>query len=736
VIPNHPMEDRVIHLREYLKIIVKRRHVVCMFLGVAFAISLIVTFSATPIYVATAKVLIEKSEPSNIGPMNSYYVPYDPDYYETQYQLIKGVSVAKKVVKMLNLDRSYETYFKVEKQGPNIIGGTIGWLREACSVVLHVTGIAKSETVPPVKKEPEEELEAKSDAIAKAISGSLIVTPIRNSKLVTISYLSSNPDFATLIVNSVTKAYIEDLLDMKMSSSRNAMRWLTEKAEEERTKVQKSEEALQEYMRSKDIVTLENRIAMVPEKLSEVATKIAVAETKRKEVESLYNKVKEIMENPDKAETIPAITSDPTIQSLRVQILKAEQNISDLSKKIGQKHPAMIAAVADLKVLREKKDQEIRRVVESIRNEYELAVANEENFRKMAAQTKNETMNLNEKFIQYEALKRETEASKQLFDAIVKKIKEQDITQDIRTVDVWVVEKAEVPTSPATPNKAHNVLLGLIVGLLGGIGIAFFVEYLDNTIKSAEDAEAKLGVPVLGVVKLLKSGEKRMEEIILKEPRSAFAESYKVLRTAILLSSAITPPKNILMTSAEPGEGKTVTSVNLALTIAQADHAVLLVDSDLRRPRVHQIFGLDNAKGLSTYLAGASDIDIIYKGVVPNLSIIPSGPIPPNPSELLSSGNMHKLIGALNEKFDFIIWDAAPLLTVTDSLILSKILDGTIIVAKAGNSTYESVNRALKALHDMESHFLGIVINGLDIKKNDYYNRYYQYGYGDRDVSQ
>ncbi len=292
-----------------------------------------------------------------------------------------------------------------------------------------------------------------------------------------------------------------------------------------------------------------------------------------------------------------------------------------------------------------------------------------------------------------------------------------------------------MPRAAAKPDKAHNVLVGLLIGLLGGVGLAFFVEYLDNTIKSVEDVEAKLGVPVLGVVTLLTASEKRMEEIILKEPRSVFGESYKRLRTAILLSSAGNSPKNILVTSAVPGEGKTATSLNLALTIAQGEHSVLLVDSDLRKPRIHKIFGLNNEKGLSTYLAGASDIDIISKAVVPNLNIIPSGPIPPNPSELLSSAHMQHLLVTLSEKFDFIIWDAAPLLTVTDSLILSKILDGTIIVAKAGNTTYESVSRALKSLHDVEARFLGLVINGLDIKKNDYYYQYYHEGYGDQDVT-
>ena len=568
------------------------------------------------------------------------------------------------------------------------------------------------------------------DALARTISASIVVTPVKNSKLVHIGYMSPNPEFAALVANSVAKAYIEDLLEMKMISSRNAMRWLTEKADEEKAKLQRAEKSLQEYMRAKDIVTLENKITMVPEKLSEVATKIAAAETRRKELESHYEKVREVAQNPDKAETIPAIASDPTVQSLRVQILKAEQNVSELSKKFGSKHPTMITAQSDLRVLIEKREQEIRRVIESIRNEYELAKANEANFRRMAAQTKSETLNLNEKFVQYEALKREAESSRQLFDTIIKKIKEQDITQDIRTVDVWVVERAETPKAPAKPKKAQNMLIGLLVGLFGGIGLAFVVNHLDNTIKSLDEAEGRLGVPVLGVVTLLKTPGTPIEEISMKEPRSLHAETYKGLRTSVLLSSGGAPPKNILVTSVMPGEGKTVTSVNLAMSIAQASHSVLLIDSDLRRPRIHKIFGLRNEKGLSTYLAGASDMDIVVSEVAPNLSIVPSGPIPPNPSELLSSAHMTMLLEALKPKFDFLIWDTTPLLTVTDGLILSKILDGTILVTKAGYATYEGVSRALKSLQGMESRFLGILINGLDAKKSGYYSRYYEYGYG------
>ncbi len=727
------MEEKEIHLRDYYRVVVKRKYTVFTFFAVVFVAVLLATLSMTPVYTASTKVLIEKSEPSKLAVTNFYYVPYDPDFYETQYQLIKSTSVAQKVVETLSLDRNYERYFKDEGKGFNVIGGTVQWFREIFSLLGRIAGTSDSGSGEEPEKEGAEE-DSRVKALSQMISDSLMVSPIKNSKLVNISYQSTNPEFAAMVVNSVAKAYKEDLLDMKMSSSKYEMRWLTEKAEEEKAKLEKSEKALQEYMRDNDIVTLENRIAMVPEKLSEVATKLAAAETKRKEVESLYNKVKDVAKDIDKAETMPVIASDPTIQSLRTQILKAEQNIMDLSKKYGQKHPTMITAMADLKGLREKKEREIRRVTESIKNEYELARANEESLRRMAAQTKADTLNLSEKFIQYGVLKREAETNKQLYDAIIKRIKEQDVTQDIQTVDVWVVEKAEVPKYPSKPRKSLNIMLGLVLGLFGGVGLAFFIEYLDNTIKSPEDVETKLGLPVLGMVALLKSKDKSIDAIAVKEPQSTFAESYKALRTAILLSSAVKSPRNLLITSIGPGEGKTVTASNLALTIAQSEHKVLLVDGDLRKPRIHRVFDLDNSEGLSTYLAGASALRIVPSGVLPNLSLLPSGPVPPNPSELLGSSKMPDLLRVLGEKFDFIVWDSAPLLTVTDSLVLSRFLDGTIIVAKAGATTFESVARGLKSFRgrrqtDKDHHLLGVIINGIDLKSDIYYYRYYNYQY-------
>ncbi len=409
--------------------------------------------------------------------------------------------------------------------------------------------------------------------------------------------------------------------------------------------------------------------------------------------------MKGLASNPEALEDLPAITSDPTIQSIRSQILAAEQTITEYQKKYGQKHPAMVTALADLRTLKEKKLEQVRRVVESIKNQYELARASEENFRRYAGQTKAETLTIGEKFIQYGVLKREAETSKQLFDAIVARIKEQGVTQDIQTINMWVMEKAEVPTRPTTPNTKKNILLGLLAGLFGGVGLAFFVDYLDNTIKSPEEIETRFSMPVLGTIEFLKPELGIIEELVRKDPRSHLAENYRVIRTNILLSSAEKHPKNIVVTSTSPQEGKTTTAVNLATILAQSGDPILLIDADLRRPRIHKIFGIDNTKGLSTYLAGASDIQ--FASIEPpaeSQHIFPAGPLPPNPSELLGSNRMKELITSLEEKFDFIIWDSPPLFTVAESLILCKMMNGTIYVTQAGKTTYEDLGQGLKSL--------------------------------------
>jgi len=716
------IEEREIHLRDYLRIIDKRRYTVYTFFIVVFTVVLVTTFSATPVYKASTKVLIEKREAAPL--MTNYgYMPYDPDFYETQYQIIRSVPVARRVVQMLDLERTYSSSLRGGDNGFSLMGTISEWFRDLSSLILG----KKAETS---SGRQAGNSDARVDMLAKMISGGITVDPVKNSKIVTISYMSSNPELARSVANTVAQAYIDELLDLNMSSTQHMLQWMTKKAEEEKKKLDDSEKALQQYIKSQDLVTVRNKTASVPDQISQLNSQLVTAETKRDEMETLYNQVKEVSGRPGMAETVSAVADDPTLQALRRQILEAEQKIMDLSQKYGKKHPLMIRAREDLNVLKAKKEQEIKRVIDSIKNEYALAKSNENNLRRMLAEAKGHAINLNEKFIEYDMINRDVETNRQLYEALIKRIKEQNITEQIQTTNVMIVQKADTPGAPVKPRKTVNLLLGLIVGLFGGIGMAFFVEYLDQTVKSPEDIETKFDVPVFGLIPLFSSQDRPIESAVMDNPISTVAENYKAIRTSLLLSSAEKPPKHVLLTSAGPEEGKTVTSINLATAIAQSEHRVLLVDADLRKPRIHKVFNIDNSKGLSTYLAGMSGLDIISEGPLLNLDIIPSGPVPPNPSELLGSGKLAEMLGLLSAKYDIIIWDSPPLLTVVDSLILGKALDGSIVIARAGKTTYEALGRSLKSLADLNVNVLGVVINAFDLGKDKYYySRYHNYYY-------
>ncbi|OGW30068.1 MAG: hypothetical protein A2X59_13160 [Nitrospirae bacterium GWC2_42_7] len=703
------MEEKEIDLRHYVSVLIKRRYTIFTVFILVFAVSLLVTLSTTPIYTASTRILIERNDPAPLQGM--YYFPsYDPEFYETQYQLIKSGAVARRVVRLLSSDNKFTGYFKDQKKS--------------------FFGFAGADD----KTKDKEQIDdpKQYDKYAGMISSGIKVLPIKNTKLANVSYDSPDPDFAALIANTVARAYIEEILDMKMSSSQHTVKWMTIKAQEEQEKLKKSELALQEYVKANDFVTLENKVAIVPETLTSVNTQLFQAESGRKELETIYNKIRET-KNIEDLQNMPAIASDPTIQSLHMQILKADQSISELSKKYGAKHPAMAKAKGELNTLKDKLRQEIQRVIESIKKQYEIARSNEENSRSLFSRTKGEALNVNEKFVQYNIRKREVETNQQLYDILMKKIKEQDITQEVQTVNVWIIEEAQKPGSPSKPKKLKNILMGILMGLFGGVGLAFFIDYLDNTVKSPEEVERRLGEPVLGMVPLYKSKEWNIENIILKKPNSPFSESYKSIRSSILLSAAEHPPKKLLITSMMPEEGKTVTSVNLASALAQSEYRVLLMDADMRKPRIHKIFKVDNSKGLSSYLAGVSDIKIHdeYEGSIKNLSIISAGPIPPNPSELLGSAKMNELFNILSDRFDIIICDSPPIMTVTDALILSKVVEGTIVVTRVGRTTYEAVSRGLKSMKDINAHVIGIVINAFDAEKSSYYyyRSYYNYYY-------
>ena len=724
-------EEREIHLRDYIRILRKRKSTIVIFFAIVFIMILVGSLTSTPVYSTATKVLIEKNEPNQIL-TNYTYVSYDPEFLETQSLIIKSIPVSKKVVHLLNLEKNFDTFMNQHTESGFILSAVKGWIKSMLPKISDLLGLNNSEA----SMQSADTLlrtKTKSEQLSEMISKSLMVKPVPDSRIVEITFSSPNPEIAAMVTNSVAKAYIEQILDMRMQSSGYSIGWMTRKADEERLKLEQSEQSLQKYMKDHDIVTIEDRITILPQKLAEVSSELTRAQTRRKEAETVYNQVMSVIRNKGDLQTLPMISENQALQAMNLEIRKARQQILEISKKYGPKHPLMKSALAEIDSLNANRDREIERIVASIKNEYDLARATEETLDQLLTCTKSDTADLNERFIQYGILKRDVETNRNLYNALVSKIKEQSVTDQIRTVDVWVVEDAKIPEFPSKPNKPRNLLLGIILGLFGGIGLAFFLEYLDNTIKLPEDVEDRLGLPVLGMVPesegLPENGAAPPVPIDMDTP---IGESYKALRSAIQLSSQAEPPKALLITSVLPREGKTTTAIHLAMAMSQLDRKVLLMDADLRRPRISNFFAIDNAKGLSTYLAGVTDMKIAHKDVRRNLDVIPSGPCPPNPSELLASERYKTLIKLLKEKYDTVIIDSPPLLSVSDALPISKLADGTIVIVRSAETTWDAFEKGIKKLDDIQAKLAGIVINAVNIRTSGY-GYYSQYGYYETD---
>ncbi len=716
------MAPRESHLLDYLMILRKHQWLIVSFFLALVTIVTIATFRIQPVYEATTRIEIDR-ENTNFLPFGGND-PYDlyqdlEDYIETQSKILVSETLGIQTVKSLNLD-----------QDPRFGGQPL-----------------KPGTLPVAA--PSDGLISPPPALG-AFLGGLSVKRVPNSRLLDVTFATTDPRLAALVVNAHVNNFIEQNFRSRYEATTQASNWLANQLDELKAKVEASEDARIKYERDNQIWTLDEKQDVTTQKLADLNRDLTEAQADRISKEAIYQ-----LAEAGNYDALPAVRESPVLQdSLKRQADLSEQYTEALNQ-YGPKFPKVVRLEAQLKDIQTLIENEKKNIGNQLEAEYRGSRQREVLLQQALAQQKNDTAAMADKMVQYNILKREAEANKQLYDGLLQKLKEAGISAGLRSSNIRIVDPALVPTAPARPNKSRNITLAILVGLVGGVGLALLREYLDNTVKNPDDVETLSRLPSLAVVpafistngarrnrlqKLLHgSGNGYHEGLALlshSEPQSQISEAFRALRTSLLLSQADHPPQVILVTSALPHEGKTTASVNIGVTLAQLGDKTLLIDGDLRKPGISRALHMNDAKhvGLSSYLAGVSSLDVVTvpHPAISNLHAIPTGPVPPNSADLLSSHRLAQMIAELRKRYKFIVIDSPPIMAATDAVILSALADGVLLVVRSGETPKEAFMRTRDLLHSVKSRVLGVVLNAVDASSPNYYYsyRYYPYAYG------
>jgi capsular exopolysaccharide synthesis family protein len=598
--------------------------------------------------------------------------------------------------------------------------------------------------------------EEAEQTIAKQQSGShlpgaLTLQQVEGTWLLDVSITHPNPELAAKVANALVDTYIEYRIESRVETSRNAVRWLVDETEAARQKLEESEAALQTYKEEHAIISFEDRQNISTQKLSDMNAAVNAARIQRLNLETQYRELQRFMQKKD-ATSIPQIISNQLIQGLRVKLMDLESEYAELLKKFREKHPNSIALKTQIDGVQQQLTMEIQRVLQSTENEYRLALAQEETLAAALEEQKREAIELNKKATMYQMLEKEIQSNQQIYNELLQRMKEASVTERLENTNVQIVERATIPTAPINTGRQRNLMVTMLIALALGIGAAFFMEYWNDKIVTPEDLKRHLELPLLALIPKVttqhiarhepkKAIDAMVATIVLTDPQSTIAEAYRGLRTQVTFSDLDAEERNnnrhsvLLITSSEPSEGKSSTTANLAITMAQSGQKTLVIDCDFRKPKISGMFHLkDDQFGFADVLMDFESNDgigrAIYTTDIPNLHVLPCGTVPLNPSELLSLRKTGMIIHNLQKQYNRILVDTPPVNVVTDALILSQHVDGVILIFRAGKVRREVAKRAKEQFVEVGTKVIGGVINNIDMKKARYhYYYYYAYHY-------
>ncbi|MBI5510225.1 MAG: polysaccharide biosynthesis tyrosine autokinase [Deltaproteobacteria bacterium] len=724
--------------------LVRRRAIALGVLGLSLLAGALVNIRTPRVYSSQATMIIELTEPEVLTNVRGVYdlgsggYWNTKEYFSTQFRIIKSRAVAERVAARLGMSGA-SLAEELAALGPEsleakVSGDVLAGVPESLKNRIALTGRDKTGS--------REEMVAALRAFDATgyVLGKIQVVPVRDSRLVNIGIEDTDPERAALLANAVADAYEELNLDQKLGFTRSAVDWLSDQVQDLRAKLEASEKALYDFKKDNNIVSvsMEDRQNMDSQTMSQLNQALTLVLTQRRALESKRKVIELARQSGLDADTLDAAIASPLIQRLKQSYSDLRQEQVELGQKYTEDHPKLVGLRRKIALVQQDLNTEIDKMLRSLDEQYTAAVDTERRLKADIDEVKGEALAINKKELDYVRLKRDRDNNAALYDVVIKRQKEADLTQMLRVNNVRKLEAALPSRSPIRPKIAFNFLVALIIGVLGGLGMAFVADFLDNTLKNQEQVEQRLGLPTLGIVPIIKSGKSSTHDTpdanlrdryILDHPRSSVAECCRTVRTNLLFMSPDRPARAILVTSAGPREGKSTIATSLAVTMAQAGGKVLLVDTDLRRPRLHKSFGLVDAVGISRAILGEVPVDeAIVPGPVPGLDVLPCGPIPPNPAELLHTESFKAIYKQLMERYDRVIWDSPPVTPVTDALVLASMVDGVVLVVNAGQTTWQLASQSKRRIEDVGGRIFGVVLNSVDLEDR-HYGRYYRYYY-------
>lgn len=696
--------------RYYLRVIMRRKWLILLIFMLCTGGATLFATRQAKVYGAQISVIIDPKEPrfldSQIQDVNteagSFYWA-NKEYLETQYKIIQSRAVAQRVVEKLGL-----------ASDADFLGLT------------KVTDEARKA-----------EIMSKMDVVAM-VQSRIKVEPVKESRVSLIKVEDSDPTRAALLSNEVAQAYMDEVLSQKLKLTENASKWLDERRDSLSGSARASELALYNYRKGADMLSasIDDRASMVSQKLQETSRALTEVQLKIAGARARVTAIRGVQatqaaEDRLWAEALPAARENTMLMRYKDRVITLRVECTDLGTRYLDGHPKLQECREKLANAEKEFARELSNLVVSTEAELKEAQEKEKNLTALFAQARLEAFEVEKKKLELDQLRSEADSNKRQYDVVFKRLKDIELSGMLRTSNVRVLDAARPVMSPIRPNVPQVVLIGIIAGLVLGLGLALLLELLDSSVTSQLDVEERLGLTFLGFVPSITETEKGSRDLLIhREPKSLVAECMRAIRTNLLFMSPDRPFKRVVVTSSGPQEGKSTTAINLGIAMAQSGNRVLLVDTDMRRPRLHKAFGVSNEMGVSSVVVGEGKLeDAIKSTEIPGLFVMPCGPVPPNPAELLHTQAFGDILNKLGERFDRIILDTPPVGAVADAVVLSTQVDGVVVVLKAGQTNRDLARRTVKALRDVNANIYGAVLNDVNLQNRKYGDYYYGYAY-------